>query len=324
MDDHPLKQAIERVVEEQACDVYLYAGVVDKDACDSLIDDVPEEPKGKAFLILSTYGGDANAAYRLTRFLQNVYPDELVIFIPDVCKSAGTLIALGANELVFSHHGELGPLDVQLQERDEIWEYRSGLLPFKALEITCNQAFEYFEDSFLRLRASSGLQITTRTAAEIAAELAQGLVESLAGQIDPLRVADTHLWMRIAEEYGKRLCKRSQNAKEDTIKKLVYEYPSHGFVLDKEEAKELFNRVREPTEAEMQLFSQVDILMEFALRGPALARLISDKEFLETDSEPKGETNESPSQEATVEDSHNGQRDESENDGEGMGHNQEL
>jgi ClpP class serine protease len=45
------------------------------------------------------------------------------------CKSAGTLIALGANELAFGEHGELGPLDVQIAKRDEVL----GLVQFEVV-----------------------------------------------------------------------------------------------------------------------------------------------------------------------------------------------
>ena len=37
------------------------------------------------------------------------------------CKSAGTLLALGADEIIMSNLSELGPLDIQLPDRDYIW-----------------------------------------------------------------------------------------------------------------------------------------------------------------------------------------------------------
>ena len=279
MRDHPLKGAIERVVREQACDVYLYAGVIDRPTCDRIINSSPEDPNPGALLILSSFGGDAHAAFRLTRHLQDKYKGKLTLFIPTMCKSAGTLVAIGADDLVMSSHGELGPLDVQVSERDELWERRSGLVPTQALETIREEAFTFFENSFLSLRARSGSQITTRTAAEIASQLAIGLFEPLIGQIDPLRVADIRLSMRIAEEYGRRL--HTRNVKEDTIHKLVYEYPSHGFVLDKEEATNLFEKVRNPTPAEIELADAIGPIVDEALDGDALALHLSDEEFLE-------------------------------------------
>ena len=47
--------------------------------------------------------------------------------IAGACKSAATLFAIGAKELIFCPFGELGPLDIQFRKEDKIMEYRSGL-----------------------------------------------------------------------------------------------------------------------------------------------------------------------------------------------------
>ena len=66
---------------------------------------------------LMTLGGDAHAAYRIARCIGHYYK-RFSIIVTNVCKSAGTLLCLGANELVVSEGGELGPLDVQLKKED--------------------------------------------------------------------------------------------------------------------------------------------------------------------------------------------------------------
>src|SRR5262249_10520723 len=78
----------------------------------------------KLVLCLVTRGGHANEAYRVGRYLQSVY-DDLVAFVPSFCKSAGTLIVAAANTVVISPWGEIGPLDVQLLQRNEILGRRS-------------------------------------------------------------------------------------------------------------------------------------------------------------------------------------------------------
>ena len=71
------------------------------------------------------------------------------LYVSGFCKSAGTLVALGAHELTMSDHGELGPLDVQLLKKDEIWETQSGLTAMDTLSAYKLQAFEPFEEFFL-------------------------------------------------------------------------------------------------------------------------------------------------------------------------------
>src|SRR5688572_2732231 len=56
-------------------------------------------------LILVTPGGDPNAAYRMARCLQSEY-DRFQLFVSGYCKSAGTLVSVGAHELIFSDDGE--------------------------------------------------------------------------------------------------------------------------------------------------------------------------------------------------------------------------
>ena len=74
--------------------------------CDSL--------KGKIFpaldVIIQTPGGDADAAYLVTKVLRK-HAKTLSFLIPVYAKSAGTLMCLGADELVVTEITELGPLD---------------------------------------------------------------------------------------------------------------------------------------------------------------------------------------------------------------------
>ena len=177
-----------------------------------------------------------------------------------------------------SNMGELGPLDVQVSEPDELWEYRSGLIPSEALKIIQFEAFAFFEQTFLKIRASSRTQIATRTAAEIASQLTVGLFEPLISQIDPLRGAHNRLSMRIAEEYGNRL--DTPNVKEGTLHKLVYQYPSHDFVVDYREAAELFHNVNLPTDAEYFLAQSLDPYVTHAIAGDPVVLHLSNEKFL--------------------------------------------
>ncbi len=70
-------------------------------------------------VILTTEGGSADAAFRMARCLQSCYR-RFTCVIPGWCKSAGTLICIGAHNLLIGDLGELGPLDVQLAKPDEL------------------------------------------------------------------------------------------------------------------------------------------------------------------------------------------------------------
>lgn len=197
-------------------------------------------------LTLVTYGGSAEAAYRIGRYLQSVY-DNITVFIPSSCKSAGTLLAIAGHSIVMSPFGELGPLDVQLRQKDEIFARRSGLNTRSALEDLRTHVFELFEHFMLGIIDHSGGSISFKVAADISARTASDIVGKIYEQINPDSLGQDFRDLNVATKYGERLNKRSGNIKETGIQRLVHDYPSHDFVIDVEEAKEIFNHVDNPS-----------------------------------------------------------------------------
>ena len=229
----------------------MFNGQVNRTNAYRLIQECNSRVKKKnAFLLLTTLGGDPNAAYIIARYFQSDY-EKFTLFVPGLCKSAGTLIALGAHELIISSHGELGPLDVQLSKKDELGETQSGLVAFDSISQLQRFAFEAFEDFFLRIKRGSGF--TSQTCTKIAIDLTNGLFTPIYGQIDPLHLGETGRAMNIAWNYGSRLVEEGKNITQDSVDKLVQYYPSHNFVIDRAEAGELFKEVKEPSALEQSL-----------------------------------------------------------------------
>ncbi|MGH7641640.1 MAG: SDH family Clp fold serine proteinase [Candidatus Dormibacteria bacterium] len=71
------------------------------------------DPTQDIHLMLVTPGGDGEAALRLLRSVQ-ARCRELVVIVPDMAKSAGTIIALGAHRILMGPSSDLGPVDPQL------------------------------------------------------------------------------------------------------------------------------------------------------------------------------------------------------------------
>ena len=242
-----------KVAENLDADVLLINSDIARSLDNDLITRVAKRKRRKnVFLILVTQGGDPDAAYRMARCLQDNY-ERFIAFIAGYCKSAGTLCILGANEIVTSDMGELGPLDVQVAKKDELFESSSGLVATEALEVLRMKAFDMFEECMLGIKIHGGGQITFKTASEIAVKISVGLMEPLYRQIDPIQVGEVARFMRIATTYGQRLMIRSNNFTEQTLGVLCETYPSHSFVIDKSEINRLFNNVRVPTTDEENL-----------------------------------------------------------------------
>ncbi|WP_200882874.1 S49 family peptidase domain-containing protein [Cellvibrio mixtus] len=206
----------------------------------------------KVFFIPVTTGGDPNAGYRIARALGHYYPSGVIVGIPSVCKSAGTLMCIGGSELVIGDRGELGPLDIQLSSKDELFGYSSGLdimQALSALQETMNAAFKnYLYD------LKFGGRLGTKLASDIASNMAVGLVTPIAQQIDPVKLGEHQRAMQIAVAYGERLNSKFNNTDRARIERLLISYPAHGFVIDRKEIAELFNEVRCPNDVENKVF----------------------------------------------------------------------
>lgn len=196
---------------------------------------------------MSTFGGNADAAYIIARHIKRTYK-KFILYVFGYCKSAGTLFALGADEIIMSCHGEFGPLDVQIAKADEIGYRSSGLEISQALEFLSEQAYNLFEKQFLEIKTRSSGVITTKTASEIASSITVGLLAPITSQIEPIKIGEMQRAVNIAYHYGIRL-----NETPTRVQRLINDYPSHSFVIDFNEAKEIFGNVREPNEKESLL-----------------------------------------------------------------------
>ena len=84
------------------------------DVIDYFIDHLDKiGPCKKISLFLYTRGGDTSAARNIVNLLR-MYCDELQVIVPHKAHSSGTIISLGANEVVMTKQATLGPIDPSL------------------------------------------------------------------------------------------------------------------------------------------------------------------------------------------------------------------
>lgn len=88
-----------------------------------------------------------------------------------------------------------------------------------------------------------------------------------------MRLAENERFVAIARAYGERI--KTSNVRAEAINQLVKGYPSHGFVIDRDEARNLFNDVREPTANELLVAKEFREFSEQTLTGdaPVIRRL---------------------------------------------------
>ena len=229
-------------------DILVYTGHINREGFERVVSECPSARRKKVLLVLATLGGDADAAYRIARFLRRSH-EHFTVFVPGLCKSAGTLLCVGAHEIVMSETGELGPLDVQVQNPEELADYASGLDMPQAIHFLQDKALETLRLSLAGIATGGGL--STKRSAEIATNFTVGLFAPIFAQIDPLRLGRNARALMTARQYADRM--EGNLATGHTLGRLIAGYSSHSYATDRDEAAELFHRVRPPTRSESEL-----------------------------------------------------------------------
>lgn len=245
---------------QNSTDILCYKGAIERAGYDKVCKIIPKSTSQNCLFFLNTYGGDPDAGYRIARALSHHYDQKrnasITVFVTGMCKSAGTLICIGGDKLVIADCGELGPLDVQVQKADEMFQRSSGLDIIRGLKLLQNEALGTFEDYMLKINYRSGL--STKYASDISTNLTIGLFEPIYAQIDPIKLGDMQAALNVGTQYGQRLNERFKNLKPGALEKLVHNYPSHGFVIDRKEARSLFERVDSPSAEQLKVAKFVD------------------------------------------------------------------
>jgi ClpP class serine protease len=90
------------------------ARYIDMDDAEKVLNTIRTTPREQPIdMILHTPGGLAIAALQIARALRT-HPGRVTVFVPHFAMSGGTLLALGADQIVMSEHAMLGPIDPQI------------------------------------------------------------------------------------------------------------------------------------------------------------------------------------------------------------------
>lgn len=170
-------------------------------------------------LYLFSNGGIIDAAYKIVRLCREHCTENLGVIIPYRAKSAATLIALGADDVIMGPASELGPIDPMVQTKDLMG--RDVLIPARSVK----KGIEYVESRIEEDPERALLFIP--------------LIE----KIDLAMIGAYDLAMESSVQYVEELLRENRhpeaqkNASEKAIK-LTTQYFSHGFVIDRNVTKD--------------------------------------------------------------------------------------
>ena len=167
---------------------------------------------------LHSPGGFLDSAYKIIRICKE-YSNEFNVIIPLAAKSAATVIALGANQIVMTVFAELGPIDPIIQH------------PYKPdIRVPARSIKDFFE--FLN---------TTETAKVLVDPQFKAQMSSL---LDPYLIGSYQTALNSSKQIAEKLLKENSLKEHpelvaEAVEKLTEHYYSHSYVIDRNEAKEL-------------------------------------------------------------------------------------
>lgn len=226
-----------------------------------------DEKGSRLDIIIDSLGGDIDAAYKLVQLIRARY-SKIGVYVPRFAKSAATFLCITADEIIMCRTAELGPLDAQVQDPRDPDSFISALDSFKTLDAIREYAIQTLDMSvhlILQRRRKNPLPIYQTI--ELASDFVGKILAPLFAQIDPLILGRHRRVLDIAKQYTIRVLSEYGLYNGDVerfAERLIYNYPSHSFVIDYHEAVELKLPVRLPNREEEQV---LDAAMSYIERG---------------------------------------------------------
>ena len=179
-------------------------------------------------LILYTNGGDTEAPWRFVSMIRE-FTDKLSVLIPHRALSAGTVTALGADEIVMTPLSVLGPIDPS--RRHPLLPIRDGAKQPDPISVQDMRHAMHF------IREAAPNDPTFTYTPEAMARI----FEALFNKIHPLAIGAIEQSYALAKLIGKKcLSTHMKDDEIDTIvNKLCDDYKSHQYQISRREAKEL-------------------------------------------------------------------------------------
>lgn len=204
------------------------------------IEDLVKEPRENVQIDvwLESPGGDAHAAYKLALILRHVASCIRVV-VPDYAKSAATLLALAADELFLAPGAELGPLDAQVPEEGSVFGAISALNIARASDAVAKDALALAMKGAMQMVREANLSRVEALTAMLS--FSATFSEPLVRQLDPRLVHQANELLRVTVRYAARLLANTcgEDQAISIAKELVEQFPTHGFVIARDEAEQL-------------------------------------------------------------------------------------
>ena len=183
----------------------------------------------KLDVFLCTLGGDTLAAFGLGRVVRE-FTDSVAVLAPEKCQSAGTLFALGANEIFMGRAATLTPIDPSVNSPlGPVVELVPGQRQSVPVSVESVAGYRnLLKEDWKADPATMGLAF-----------------RMLAEKINPLVLGDVYRSRQQIGELARALlsCHRKDAKRiQDIVSKLTGELGSHDYLISRTEARKIFGK----------------------------------------------------------------------------------
>jgi hypothetical protein len=186
---------------------------------------------------LESLGGDAHAAYKLALLLRAA-AHKIRVVVPDVAKSAATLLSLAGNDIYMSSAADFGPLDAQMPDEGSLTGSTSALNIARAADEVARDAVEMAVRGGAEMLAITGLSRAQTLEAML--RFSASFSEPLVSQLDPKVVHHAKQMLLVTARYAEQILTAAGNQHPKRIADaLVETFPTHGYAISLKEADSL-------------------------------------------------------------------------------------
>ena len=170
----------------------------------------------RLFLLIQSPGGGVISSFKVAKLIrENV--KEVVSFIIHFAMSGGILIVLASNKIVMGPISHVSPIDIQMKYKEDFISSNDIIRAFRGV----SALFE-----------------------KIPEENAPYSWKVLAEKLDPIMIQEAMNVNELAKTYALKLLTHEysslKNRAEEIVRRLVEGYPTHDYVIDYKELKEIF------------------------------------------------------------------------------------
>lgn len=177
-------------------------------------------------VLLYTRGGDTNVPWSIVNFIR-AYANEMTVLVPFCAHSAGTLVCLGADNVVMSKIATLSPIDPSVANA---FNPQDPTNPTNRIPIAVEDVMAYFE-----LAKSQGVKRDEDLAAAF---------QRLADSVHPLALGNVHRSFEQIRQLANKLIRLhspddDKDEVAERIRRLTTAFYTHSHLINRQEAREL-------------------------------------------------------------------------------------